>query len=472
MRTTALLASLVAAPALAGEPILVPDFTPASTTEFAIAFMLQQQVADALRAHGHIVLDSHAVAPVVGESIAACAEVPGCPFAALQQLPARSAVVGRVARNADGVLNVFVAAYERGDSRPVDTREIEVVGGDEGAIAESVAVMVDDMLSLLGPGSSNDLVAAVALIEAADAPVAPPPDPDPDPGPGLLPPIGETRPPPPDLPTNLSPVVAPVAVDWTRAPLDTLLEGSTLKPMHLVGAEGAFRRARRPPREWARRAMPHAGRAIVELRGGFTSGDVSRHADIRVALAFDRTIASEWFQEGPVYGQQPRGTLFVGYAPSTWVDFGVAGGLQYGERSISTGWTDVDGNSGSGEDGVPAVQLLLEPRFRLYLVPLGPVKPYLVAGAELRAFDPYNVIDSDVDYPNPPGGSYGGPMGGGGLVIDAGPVVGLFAEGTYTRLLGVRANAAGQGEKPDGTPDPPRGEGYAVSIVGGLQFRI
>ncbi|MFT6232326.1 MAG: hypothetical protein ACJAZO_002840, partial [Myxococcota bacterium] len=157
----------VAAPAAqAGEPLLVPDFTPGSTTEFGLAFLLQGKVIDGLRQQGHIVLDNAAASPIVGDSIMSCADLPGCPFAALQQLPARAAVVGRVARTTDGALTVYVAAYEQGDSRPVDSRDFIVAGGDEDEIVREVVTMVDEMLSLLGPAPADQLMAAVDLLEA------------------------------------------------------------------------------------------------------------------------------------------------------------------------------------------------------------------------------------------------------------------------------------------------------------------
>src|SRR5690606_34635000 len=79
---------LLAAPAFAGEPVVLPDITPGATSDFAIAFMLQEKVLVALQRDGHIVLTADAARPVVGGALEQCADQPGCPFAALQQLPA------------------------------------------------------------------------------------------------------------------------------------------------------------------------------------------------------------------------------------------------------------------------------------------------------------------------------------------------------------------------------------------------
>lgn len=474
--TLALTPILLALPvAEAGEPLLVPDFTPASTTEFGLAFLLQDKIISGLRDQGHIVLDNASATPVVGDSIVSCADVPGCPFAALQQLPARAAVVGRVARNADGQVTVYVAAYEQGDSRPVDSRDFIVQGGDEDAITREVVIMVDDMLSLLGPAPADQLMAAVELIEAADAPqepavVAPQP-----PNGGLTGPIVDPVPPSPTGPVA-DPVRPPPpapALDYENAPIEDLLEGSVLAPRHLVGLQWHFRKAEQDPRTWYRRNMPHAGRVIVELRGGLGIGDVDRHADVRVAVAFDGQNGSEWLQEGPVPGQGVRGGLFFGYAPTAWVDLGAGVGLQYGKKGLTTGYSTTEGTTSTGDDDVTALQLYINPRVRFYPLPFGPVKPFIGGGAEFRMFDPYDIIDPEgIDYPNPPGGGYGGPQAFGGLLIDAGPVVGLFAEAAYSVHLGNRAAAAKLGTTPDDAPPAPEGQGSTLNLIGGLQFRI
>ncbi|MFT6159209.1 MAG: hypothetical protein ACJATT_002931 [Myxococcota bacterium] len=479
----------VAAPAAqAGEPLLVPDFTPGSTTEFGLAFLLQGKVIDGLRQQGHIVLDNAAASPIVGDSIMSCADLPGCPFAALQQLPARAAVVGRVARTTDGALTVYVAAYEQGDSRPVDSRDFIVAGGDEDEIVREVVTMVDEMLSLLGPAPADQLMAAVDLLEAVeDPPAARRVEPDlaptgplfgaPDPVVVAPPtpryvPVVDPMPPQPRPDQSRTGVLSPS--DYESAPMDVLLEGSTLSPRHVEGLGWHFRRSEISARQWNRRNMPHAGRVIVELRGGIGIGDVSRTADVRVNVAFDGQNASEWFQEGPTVGQGVRGALYVGYAPTAWIDIGAGFGLQYGQKGLTSGYVDDANNASSvGDDAVTALQFFIEPRVRVYPLPFGPVKPFIGVGAEVRMFDPYDIIEPEgVTYPDPPGGAYVGPQFSGGILFDAGPVVGVFGEASYTMHLGSRADAARMGEAPTDAPAPPESQGYTLNFVGGLQFRI
>jgi hypothetical protein len=211
----------------------------------------------------------------------------------------------------------------------------------------------------------------------------------------------------------------------------------------------------------------------VELRGGIGIGDVSRSADVRVNIAFDGQNASQWFQEGPTVGQGVRGGLYVGYAPTAWIDIGSVFGLQSGQKGQTSGYTDVNGAQSTGDDSVTALQFFMEPRVRLDPLPFGPVKPFLGVGMEVRMFDPYDIIDPEgVTYPDPPGGAHFGPQFSGGILFDAGPVVGVFGEASYTMHFGSRADAARMGEAPADAPAPPENQGYTLNFVGGLQFRI
>src|SRR5688572_15374657 len=111
----ALSALAIAAPAAAGEPVLLPDITPGSTTDFAVAYMLQERVELEIERAGHIVLTSEAARPVVGDALDQCADVAGCPYAALQQLPANIAVVIRISR-AEANIQAQVSTFDKGST--------------------------------------------------------------------------------------------------------------------------------------------------------------------------------------------------------------------------------------------------------------------------------------------------------------------------------------------------------------------
>src|SRR4029079_9441656 len=104
------------------------------------------------------------------------------------------------------------------------------------------------------------------------------------------------------------------------------------------------------------------------------------------------TQINSWYEEGPVPARRVRGDLFVGYAPATMFDFGLLVGIQYGHRGLSTGVEVVDPTGSFVSEQVDdladiqAISFYLQPRVRLYMVPLGPAKPFVFTGADLRIF--------------------------------------------------------------------------------------
>lgn len=448
----------LAGPALAGEPVVFPDITPGTTSEFALAFMLQEKVQEALQAEGHVVLTQAAVEPVVGDAMNACADVPGCPFAPLQQLPANLAVVVRIVREGEGLYGE-VSVFNSADTAAIETRNILIEPGQEDSFATEVAHLTTDILTLQQPSNAEDIVEAVKLVETARwAGVAEEAE-------------ATTTVTPPPAPPPADPVAEPILVDAT---LEEILEDTGVRPRHLAGSRAHFENTELDPRDWLYKSTPHAGRVVIEVRGGIGLGDVDRAADVRVVTDADGSPTSEWFQEGPQYAQRVRGGLYVGYAPATWVDLGVLVGLQYGQKYLTTGYTWGENPQVVGAaDPSQAVQFHIQPRVRFYLAPVGVVKPFVLVAPELRLFDSYHIIDPEtIDYPDPYGGIMAGATGGGGLIVDPSPLVGFFAEGTYTQHFGTRAAAAQLGETPSDKPAAPEGRQYTIGIVGGVQFRI
>jgi hypothetical protein len=235
-------------------------------------------------------------------------------------------------------------------------------------------------------------------------------------------------------------------------------------------------------RDWLYRATPHAGRVTFEVRAGLGMGDVDRFADVRAALE-NGVQTQAWYQEGPSYARRPRGEIFLGYAPLTFLDVGVLFGLQYSGRDLTTGLARA--GEGEGEalgsapvdvselDDIQAVQLHVQPRVRGYLVPTGPAKPYLMTGIEVKVFDTYRIEQPvGVLYPIPPGGSTAGWVGGAGLLIDPSPIMGVFFEGAYIPHFGLRAATTSEGLWAGAIPTPQEARGWTASLMGGVQFRL
>jgi hypothetical protein len=249
---------------------------------------------------------------------------------------------------------------------------------------------------------------------------------------------------------------------------------------HLLGSEQAFRKSGLDPRDFMFQKTPHAGRLTVQVGAALGMGDVDREA-VALALVEGGTQTNAFYEEGPDTANRVRGDIYVGYAPATMVDVGLTAGLQYSGRDILLARVD---RAPSGQDvrGTPrleeiqAVQFYLQPRARAYLVPLGPAKPYLFTGMELRIMDSYDVAGSDVQYLLPDKAAViPGWVGGGGLMIDPGPIVGLYAEGSYTYHFGQYARPAQGYTLADWQPTyPPLTETahMTVAIGGGIQFRL
>ena len=486
-----LLGLSASADAWAGEPVLLPDFTPGTVSEFGLASILQQTTETALSRAGHVVLKTRAVENVVGrESLAACFDEPTCPHRALGKLPARFGVVVRVRRDGTKVF-ADVRLYEQTGRDPLAAETYEVTPGSEDELGRKVADLIDEMAKVMGPADARDLIDAAKLITAweeglgqdpddggsdpvdkPDPDVVDKPDPVPDPVDKPDPQVVDTPEPPPE--GVLPPHKPPEPIDLsTPEGVAASLADTPYELRHLVGVKQNYIDSGMDVRTWAARRTPHAGRAIIEVRGGLSIGDVDRLAQVRTTVTADGQ--EKWFREGPLPAQRVRGDLFAGYAPTAWMDVGVMIGLQYGERQLDSGWTDDAGGGETSNDSVQAVQFALQPRLRFYPVRMGPVKPYLAAGWDLRFFDRWRIRPVEgVEYGEPPGGMVPGPVIAGGLLIDPSPIVGLFAEGSYSHTLGQRAVAAQvSGILPPATaPTIVEGDRRVIAIVGGVQFRL
>ncbi len=470
---TVFLGLLGAVPAAAGEPVLLPDFTPATTSEFGLAGLLQDNVEQALARAGHVVLTAEVVEPVVGGDLDACADTPTCPQEALGELPARFGVVVLVRRDGDDV-EAMVDIYEQSGAEPVESLKVPIEPGNEDAFGIRVVDRIDELASVMGPADAGSLIAAARLITAheereadaeggrdgegqPDAPDEPEPD-EPD----------EPDEPEPDPPAS--------GAELDQARLQRAFDETDYAPRHLVGVRDAFLAQDDDIRPWMATQAPHGGRVIVEVRGGIGIGDVDRVAYVRTELAGANAV--EWFREGPAQGQRVRAGLFVGYAPSAWVDVGVLLGLQYGERILDSAWTDGNMVGSASTDSVQAVQFDVEPRIRFLPVRMGPVKPYLYGGVQVRLFDRWRITPvENVAYAEPPGGAVAGPSGGAGLLVDPSPIFGFFLEGGGAYHSGVRAEAV----SPTGIATPSNAPSisvvatparYTLTVVGGVQFRI
>lgn len=471
----------------AAEPIFVSAFTHSAPDDAEVTAKVQALVEERLLADGHIVLDAEVIAGVVGAAaIEGCPDNPGCPLSILPQIPARIAVVARMDRLGEALVG-HIELYEASFPEAFKELDVPIAGDNEHLFAAEVSRTTEALIKAVGPGPEADQIAAAALISGQPAPTPAPtpasasaaPQPtSPAPAPGAAPGAGV----PATVPRGTS--TAPRRGDGSTphtAPIEEIIEGTGVARRHLVGSEQHFLQSGLDPRDYMYRAMPHAGRLVLEFRGGLGIGDIDRVADLRVETR-DGVQTNGWYREGPLVARRQRYSGFLGYAPATMVDLGALFGFQYGERYLTTGIYAVDQNGElqSTDDQEPseilALNFYLQPRVRAYLVPVGPAKPFLLTGAEFRMYGPYQVHQPEVvSYPVPGGAVVPGWVGGGGMMIDPGPIVGFFAEGTYVRHFGRRAELFEYQQVGQWSwTEAPLAETSrsTVAINGGIQFRL
>jgi hypothetical protein len=212
-------------------------------------------------------------------------------------------------------------------------------------------------------------------------------------------------------------------------------------------------------------------------------GDISRRYDVRVALnepvpgQFEAigTYEHQDFQVDSGFG----GGLYLSFAPSWWLDLGVVLGVQTGEKRLSTGWEQyVDGELYTDQsvthDPALAVMGVVEPRIRIFFVPVGVVKPYVSAGGAFRALDSYSAPDLDtVAYGDLEGQVDAAISVGGGLSLDMPVGLSLVLDVPwFWRLDDGSLHHVYEGHGLALLPSEPAPSGQVLVFRAGLGFRL
>jgi hypothetical protein len=443
MPSAFLLPSLLALSASASD-VLLPTFTPRTMSDFTPAERLTEETLKALAAQGVAFVPPSEIQKRAGGVADGCADTPDCTKVLWGHFPAASvAVVGTVAY-AEGQIDARVRFYAPGDESPVESLSAVVSERELPAFAARIAGTARELTELIPPP-------AAGVVAVAAEPASPPP---------------RGRPAPAERPPS-------GGYDDLDAPAET---APARKPPRAPPADDSDEFARRnaglPPSLWARykqsglsykawkdQALVRSGSLIIEVYGGATFGDVNRVYDARVALDQVGEGTDGYFEQIGTYQYEAfvQGSAFttglgVGFMPLWWLEVGVAGGVQLGRRSLSTGyeqyWTtepDADADararvraSDAQEYGpVPSTLGVVEPRVRFFMLPSGPVKPYASLGLMMRMYDAYNdpQLDGAVSYPKRDGGVGLGLSAGGGLAFDAPKGMMGFIEVPWTALF-------------------------------------
>ena len=158
---------------------------------------------------------------------------------------------------------------------------------------------------------------------------------------------------------------------------------------------GSLKKSSLSADEWLQKWRPHVNNAHIEVFGGVPYGDVVRSYDVRLTLDANslEPIGSsqrDLFVEGIGY---EFGASF-GYTPIPWLDFSALFSVLGGVKELTTAWFTLDGvvvAEENLEEFSPAQswQAIVEPRLRVYLLPVSWVKLYGLGGITLRFSDSF-----------------------------------------------------------------------------------
>jgi hypothetical protein len=408
----ALLLSL--SPAHAGD-VLVPSFTPATMSDFGPAGDLTEAVLQSLMKEDLVFVAPGEIQKRAGEVSEGCADSPECTQLLWARFPtARVAIIG-TATWEEGQISARVRFHGPDEASPIEVMSARFPESDIPVFAEQVAFFTRDVLGLV-PARAKPASGA-----SSRKPVEEP-----------------TRKPPEDLD---DPAPARPA---SRTPDPRADELERRKRGMPVWAWERYRSSGLQWDDWEKRALVRKDSVIVEAWGGAIWGDVDRQYDVRVAVdQRGDTLETIGTFQRETYATSSSFTTgaSVGYAPLWWLEAGLVAGVHGGRKSLTTGWEQyLDGALVDAETddlgAVPAWTGIAEPRLRFHLVPIGPVKPFLLAATPIRFTDGFPVTDlATLEYPDRPGAVGMGLSAGGGLAFDAPGRVCGFVEVPWTYWL-------------------------------------
>jgi hypothetical protein len=451
--------------------VVVPPFTPRTTSDFGAADSITDGTLVALADMGVDHVPMLEVTRRLGELALSCADDATCVTEIWARFPeAQLAVVGSVTW-VDGELDARALFYGPDDASPLEVLHSTGSEADIGAFGDQVAFFAGEILPLLPPREPAPPVPAVVPLDTSADPVAealerveaeqlglPVPEPLP---PGVV-----------DLDTDPNaPTVDPREEAWLAARIG----------MPLMAFQG-YMDSGLTVDEWARQAMIRKGKFILELQGGGVFGDVDRNYLVRTQVQqitddLFGTVASTQ-HESFLNGKGAMGSISLGYAVAWWFEPSIVLGLQIGQKFLDTGWEHVldDGSLYEQENRsyspTQALMALVEPRFRVFFVATGPVKPFALAGASVRGFDGFLPPDLvGVDYPDTVPGFDLGVTVGGGLTFDSkGPTYG-FIEVPWTHIL-VPHGLDVESSAVLAQPSKPSGVDQYLALKAGIGFAL
>ena len=470
---------ILIAVASASDVILTP-FTPRTTSDLGAAERLTIASTESFANPDYAVISPAEVQRRGGTETLNCAEEPRCLEALWRRFPtARLAIVGQVGW-VNGEMDTVVRIYNPGDGAPIEVLSEKL--GDEQVVtfASELAQIAGEILPLVPPREPATIAPVAPVVPApvasATTPAAeggavlptddPPGDVEPEP-------VASSEPTP--VTTAQSNAAKPVEQESSADTEAFQWEGGVMG----FGdeAQGHFEASGLGFDDWVHRHMIRAKSVGIELFAGAVFGDVDRRYDTRVLVVQteELTFEEEDFYQYDAFstGQGQVFGLGICYRSLWWFEAGIYGGLQMGNKYLTTGWEQqVEGviSDSYEKEYQPSISwmFLAEPRLRLFLVGRGPVKPFLLAALNFRLYDGYTVPDvANVDYRDRTGGLSFGPTFGGGLTFDTRSIFYFTSEAAWSGVVLPGVLQRG-GEHLAYIPKPIEGTGQMVWFRAGI----
>ena len=467
--------------ALAGtasaQDVVLPPYTPRTTSDFGLAEDLTEASWQALSSSDLSYAGPVDIRRRVGAPAEACWDVKECVPLLFERFPeARLASVGSVGWE-DGMVQAKVRFYGFGDPSPIEVVIRPVDPSAMGEFSAEMTALARDLLPLLPPreGATDGGNAGAAVVDSSQGSRQ-----------------DEERQARDDEAARRADEAQRRKED-ARVPPEVLAQEQAAEARRVEAERRrlglpkcAFQRYQDSGlsyEDWSNDARVRARHGVIEFMGGVAMGDVDRRYDTRVWVEQDERgglgTVDTYQYESFLQGRGFEGTVALGYLPVWWLEIGVSGGIQLTSKQLTTGWeqtiagssTIVDSDSRI-YDPASAMVATVMPRLRGYVLPTGVVKPFLLAGATFRMADGYSVPDlALIDYPDRPGALAYGPTVGAGVAFDFPGAASIMLEVPWTWMLSEPYYLADTGLVQQ-IPEQLVGSGQLLSARMGLGLRF
>ena len=383
--------------------VLLPHFTPSSLDDIGAAERFEQALYTEINNLNVSVVSPQTLDQEFPNIATSCADTPTCPPELLSRQGATLLIVGSIEVDG-GSYNVLVRFYGKNDNSPLEVRAKTIAESEFSSFVSEIAQDAAVFLELIPTHSSKPVPTETEVV------------------------------------TQTQVVIKEVETKEQKP--HSLNDDPRLRKLPKKLRDD-YLQSPKPVDEWMQMQRIRAGNVLVETHLGVSFGDVIRRYDTRLGFMPNKDIYGIYEYDAFITGGPAVNLgVSIGYAPLWWLELSIYGGVLIYNKELNVGWEQRE----NSETVIDSYEFIhppstasagdIEPKVRIYMVPNGPVKPYVLAGGFIRIYDGYTVPDSqDVNYSNRPEGVHFGAMGGAGLAFDSQSPVGVFLEIPYVFLF-------------------------------------